>query len=122
MLVRNPSVEGVVGKRCDRKVCVRRRACASPHTLKEHSRSYQVYIIGEKRSLNVIAVFRVGRSEACLCARLISLLRVAVFGAQHHCAACCAVLFLPLILCCVGMLSALPTVEYNTLALCAVAD
>ena len=34
-----------------------------------------------------------GRSEAVLCARVNCVLRVAVFGAQHHCAACCAVLW-----------------------------
>ena len=51
-----------------------------------------------RRKLDVIAADCVGRSEAFQCARLSCVLRVAVFGAQHHCAACCAVLFLPLIL------------------------
>ena len=47
-----------------------------------------------RRKLDVVAADCVGRNEAFQCARLSHVLRVAVFGAQHHCAACCAVLFL----------------------------
>ena len=45
-----------------------------------------------------IAAYCVGRSEAVLCARVNCVLRVAVFGAQHHCAARCAVCFFHLII------------------------
>ena len=89
--------------------------------LRTHLRSIRVpymIVVGDedqmRRKGNVISAYRVGRSEAFQCARLSRILRVAVFGAQHHCAACCAVFVLPLILCGVGMPSALPTAKYNT--------
>ena len=59
--------------------------------------------------MNVIAAYRVGRSEAYHCARLDCVLLVAVFGAQHHCAACCAVLFPSVDYLYVGKASELPT-------------
>ena len=45
-----PLGDGSGGERCDRKVCVRRRACASPHTLKEHSRT--LYVCCRRRRLD----------------------------------------------------------------------